>query len=454
MVTQLAIPPITPAITPDLITSDLPGYTLPSVPAQGTRVILLRHGRSTLNDAGCYQGSSDTAELTPKGRLASRQVGYFLRHCTIDHLYTSPLGRAQQTVEELVPQLRAIAPSAITVSSLLREIHLPGWEGLRYRDVQTRFPDAYRCWQEQPEQFALQQPSGTLLYPVQALYQQAHEFWTQTLPRHRGQTLLVVSHGSAIQALLNTALGLSMAQHHALQQTHSGLSVIDFAAPVLGQAQLQLLNLTTPISEPLPKLKAGKQGLRLLLLPCQEDVLPDASLATLIRGAATGTFPQSGAQSGAQPGAQSGAQSPAIAACLVEDLLCCQHSQRSWLAEHPETVVLCVGRDDFLHRWQRSLQLLQRQLEESSLGLPQSSRQPSELMTLAAVCHQSHAKSFLQQAFCDPTLTAPASDFPQQLLPNALTILHYPGAGRHPILQTLNSRWIPTPPAKGRADLP
>ncbi|MEM6321553.1 MAG: histidine phosphatase family protein, partial [Bacteroidota bacterium] len=32
-----------------------------------TRVILLRHGRSTLNDQGRYQGSSDNSELTAAG---------------------------------------------------------------------------------------------------------------------------------------------------------------------------------------------------------------------------------------------------------------------------------------------------------------------------------------------------------------------------------------------------
>ncbi|NJN20872.1 MAG: histidine phosphatase family protein [Leptolyngbya sp. RL_3_1] len=67
-----------------------PGYDLPPVPYQGTRVILLRHGRSTLNDAGCYQGSSDQSDLTSQGVLASRQVGQFLAHCPIDAIYVSP----------------------------------------------------------------------------------------------------------------------------------------------------------------------------------------------------------------------------------------------------------------------------------------------------------------------------------------------------------------------------
>jgi broad specificity phosphatase PhoE len=396
-------------------TTPLPGYTLPPVPPNGARVILMRHGRSNLNDAGRYQGSSDTSDLTARGRLASRQVGQYLSHCPIDHLYASPLQRAQQTVQELLPQLKITAP--ITTTGVLREIDLPAWEGLLYDEVKTRFPDAYRCWQTAPEQFAMARGDGgmrgwgdgeispqndpeSLLYPVRDVYRRAREFWHSTLPQHRGQTLLVVSHGGTIQALVNTALGLPMMQHHEMQQTHSGLSVIDFAANdaalALGAGHLHLLNLTTPIGEQLPKLKAGKQGLRLVLLPCQTDTQPDAALAQLVQG---------------HP----------IAACVVEDHPCCHPSQSILLAHHPETVALCVGRADFLHHWQRSLLQSLRQAPTA------------DLTTVAAVCHQAHAESFLRGVMGRPL----------PLLPNALTVLHYPGVGVRPILQTLNSRPIP-----------
>jgi hypothetical protein len=65
-------------LPPPQTTTPLPGYALPPVPPNGTRVILMRHGCSDLNDAGRYQGSSDDSQLTAKGRLASRQVG---RYC-------------------------------------------------------------------------------------------------------------------------------------------------------------------------------------------------------------------------------------------------------------------------------------------------------------------------------------------------------------------------------------
>ncbi len=369
--------------------------------------MLLRHGRSTLNDAGCYQGSSDSSSLTAKGRLASRQMGQFLRYCPINHLYASPLRRAQQTVQELLPQLAANPSIPISTIAGLREIDLPAWEGLLYDEVRTRFPDAYRCWQTAPGQFAMErcgrasgdednqssESSKFLIYPVRDVYRRAREFWTTTLPCHQGETLLVVSHGGTLQALVNTALGLPMMQHHEMQQTHSGLTVLDFVAPVLGAGHLHLLNLTTPTGEQLPKLKAGKQGLRLLLLPCRVESDPSPALAQMVEG---------------HP----------IAACVVEDHPCCYPSQQSLLTHHPETVTLSVGRTDFLHQWQQSLM--------QSLG----QRPATELTTVAAVCHQAHAESFLQGLMGRPL----------PLLSDALTVLHYPGLGLRPILQTLNSR--------------
>jgi phosphoserine phosphatase len=386
--------------------ASLPGYALPPLPPHGARVILLRHGRSTLNDAGCYQGSSDHSQITNQGRVASRQVGHYLRDCPIHHLYTSPLQRSQQTVKELLPQLKGLRFHPPTTLGMLREIDLPNWEGLRYEEVKTCFPDAYHCWQTNPEQFAMeirregernsQTALKSLIYPVREVYERARKFWRATLPKHQGETLLVVSHGSTIQALVNTALGVPMQQHHFMQQTHSGLTVIDFAAPVLGTGHLHLLNLTTPIDERLPKLKAGKQGFRLVILPCQPGTKPDALLTECVQG---------------QP----------IAACVVEDHPCCHPNQHSLLTHHHETVTLSVGQTDFLHQWQRSL--AQSLIQMSS----------SNLITVAAVCRQAHAEPFLQGVM--------GRHLP--LLPNALTILHYPSTRIRPILQTLNSRPVP-----------
>jgi probable phosphoglycerate mutase len=69
---------------------------------QGTRVILVRHGESTYNALGLYQGSSDESVLTEAGCHTARQTGAFLRGLAIDAIYTSSLQRAQETAREML----------------------------------------------------------------------------------------------------------------------------------------------------------------------------------------------------------------------------------------------------------------------------------------------------------------------------------------------------------------
>jgi probable phosphoglycerate mutase len=229
-----------------------------------TRIILVRHGRSTFNEQGRYQGSSDAAVLVEQGRETSRQVGMFLNSVAIDAIYVSPLKRAQETLREILHQMKPVAPVPIHIHQDLREIDLPAWEGLSFQQVKTEFAEEYRCWKQWPHKFQM----GELhCFPVQNLYKRAQQFWQEMLPQQDGKTLLVVSHGGTNHALISTALGLCPEHYHRLQQSNCGVSILECLASASPQMQLQALNLTTHMGEVLPKLKEGKQGLRLLLIP-------------------------------------------------------------------------------------------------------------------------------------------------------------------------------------------
>lgn len=392
----------------------LPGYTLPPVPQNATRILLLRHGRSTLNDAGRYQGSADLGELTHQGFMASRAIGCYLRDCPIDAVYASPLRRAQDTVAALLPDLKNPIVKRLVTSDLLKEIHLPAWEGLKYEDVRSHQPDLYRCWQQTPDLLAMP-CSGAIaanapsFYPVQDLYDRAHQFWKSILPHHRGQTILIVSHGSTNQALINTALHLPARQHHALQQTHSGLTVLDVSA--LGTpAHLHILNLTlgdgktTPPKPRLPKLKAGKQGIRLVLVPCQLGQSPSPTLKALLADAA-------------------------IQAAIIEDSHHSSDAQhhtdhrviQTLLNQHPETVVLSVRRSRFWSQWQTAIQ--------GSL----KTQSHDGLTTLLAIAQPSSLTGFLKTLLS----LSPNADA-LTLQPDTLSVVHYPHADVRPILQSIN----------------
>jgi phosphoserine phosphatase len=220
---------------------------------QETRVILVRHGQSTFNAEGRYQGSSDESMLTEFGRQTARQTGAFLSGLTIDAMYVSPLRRAQATASEVLSQMNPSITSGrhtndpfnIHVDRQLREIDLPAWHGLYHQDVWEKFPEDYHCWKQHPDRFIMVDPSTKKpSYPVLDLYARANQFWQQTLPRHCGETIMLVSHAGTIRALISTAFNLSPADYHSLRQSNCGISVLKFVQGNVLEPQIEVLNWT------------------------------------------------------------------------------------------------------------------------------------------------------------------------------------------------------------------
>jgi phosphoserine phosphatase len=211
-----------------------------------TRVILVRHGQSSFNAEGRYQGSSDESVLTEFGRNTARQTGEFLSGLEIDALYVSSLRRALTTASEILAQMNpSIDPTNIHVDRQLREIDLPAWHGLYHQDVWENFPEDYHCWKQHPDRFIMLDPNTSQpFYPVRDLYDRSHQFWRKTLPRHQGKTVMLVSHAGMIRALISTAFNLSPADYHSLRQSNCGISVLKFSQGDILESQIEVLNWT------------------------------------------------------------------------------------------------------------------------------------------------------------------------------------------------------------------
>ena len=354
-----------------------------------SRVILVRHGRSSFNDQGRYQGSSDQSILTQKGIEMARQVGNHLRHTPIDAVYTSPLLRAQQTTKEILALMVDQPPKPITVSHELREIDLSVWEGLPYDYVRQHHRDTYECWQQQPHKFRLP-TDNSYHFPVNDLYRRAEKFWSQHLTHHAGKTVLIVSHGGTNHALISTAFGLSSEHHHSLQQSNCGISVLEFSGYGL---QITELNQTTTIREVLPKLKAGKTGLRLLLLP--EETLSHALCQQMAQRLAD----------------------------IKLDFCVAAVAGQQWMStllhHHSKTSQFKAEKADFLQDWQRIL--------VTSIAPQQG------MMTGIAIAPTHSIQSLLIQ-----TLGGRQSESTQiAIKPAHLSVIHYPHNHR-PVVQAIN----------------
>jgi probable phosphoglycerate mutase len=176
-------------------------------------------------------------------------------------------------MEVLGPQLGDIP---FETDARLREIELPLWEGLSFAEIRRRFPDQFLTWRLHPDLMLMPAAWGASQFPVQDLYSRVRLVWRNLLADYAGKSILLVTHGGTGRALITTALGIGPQCFHSVQQCNCGISRLRFAAERDG-AQLELLNDTTHLGDRLPKLKEGRTGVRLLLIPAQSSGLEQVS---------------------------------------------------------------------------------------------------------------------------------------------------------------------------------
>lgn len=111
-----------------------------------TNVYIARHGETTWNAVGRYQGRLETP-LSPLGQAQAQALAAALETTRVERIISSPLSRCTQTAVPL--SLKLGVP--IEQEPLLLEIGHGTWEG-RYRDeISATEPELYRTWKEHPE---------------------------------------------------------------------------------------------------------------------------------------------------------------------------------------------------------------------------------------------------------------------------------------------------------------
>lgn len=164
----------------------------------------IRHGETDWNLAGRLQGWHDPA-LNALGRRQAAVCADILRglierdgHSPADYGYVaSPLQRARQTAEIMRAAL-GLVPNDYRVDPRLREIGFGEWEGLTFRDVRARAPQALAARERDKWAFV---PPGGESYAQVALRMRE---WYDTLD---GNTV-VVAHGGTARALI-AVLGIA-----------------------------------------------------------------------------------------------------------------------------------------------------------------------------------------------------------------------------------------------------
>ncbi len=159
--------------------------------------MLARHGETLFNVQGRWQGQADSP-LTERGLAQARELGRALSTEPITAVYSSDLGRATQTAQEVA----TIHGLTVCLDVRLREIETGGFTHKNWAEIDAEYPGQREAWRHAPSKMRL--PGGETLLEAQG---RALEFFTEVMPAHADQTIVVISHGGIGQAILVNAMG-------------------------------------------------------------------------------------------------------------------------------------------------------------------------------------------------------------------------------------------------------
>ncbi len=197
------------------------------------RIILVRHGETTWNIEGRYQGQEDTP-LSERGLEQGHLLAKGLRHIPIDICISSPLQRSFQTCS-FCASLHGLPVQA---DARLLEINHGSWEGVLAGDIQKQYPEEFALWHSSPHLVTMP-GGGESLDDVRRRARAAFDDYAE---RFDGKTVLAAAHDAVNKAVICDILGLGMEHFWQIKQDNTCINVLECSG---GSWRLVLLNSTS-----------------------------------------------------------------------------------------------------------------------------------------------------------------------------------------------------------------
>ena len=183
-----------------------------------TRFCLVRHGETDWNASHRLQGHTDI-KLNSHGLTQAKQLAQALKKINLqfDVLYTSDLQRAEQTANpiEILYEVTAIKHSA------LRDRHLGALQGLTTKEAPTLEPDLWRSHLSRSLHEELRGGESILQFAnrINLVLEEIRQ-------KHSGKTILLVSHGGALDMMYRLSSGQGLDTEKLVQVPNASLNWI------------------------------------------------------------------------------------------------------------------------------------------------------------------------------------------------------------------------------------
>lgn len=160
-----------------------------------TRVLAVRHGQTDWNAAQRIQGHTDIP-LNAHGHWQAAQLALALGGEDVAAIYSSDLQRARATAQPFA----AATGLPILDAPGLRERHFGRFEGRSFAEIERDWPDDALRWRRREPDFTPGDGESLADFDRRCVLACA-----QLAQRHRGQTLLVLTHGGVLDCLYRAA---------------------------------------------------------------------------------------------------------------------------------------------------------------------------------------------------------------------------------------------------------
>lgn len=181
---------------------------------QPTRILLVRHGQTDWNQEQRIQGQTDIA-LNQEGESQARLLAQSLASEPLDAIYASDLGRARATALAVAQR----QGRDLRVDGALRERNYGCFEGLRFADIESQWPDLASAWRRRDPHFA-PPAAETLLQLRERVIPAVHRI----AARHAGEHIMLVTHGGVIDVVYREAAGMDLTQHRTWDLSNTALN--------------------------------------------------------------------------------------------------------------------------------------------------------------------------------------------------------------------------------------
>ncbi|HEY5801820.1 MAG TPA: histidine phosphatase family protein [Burkholderiaceae bacterium] len=169
-----------------------------------TELLLIRHGETAWNAERRLQGHTDIA-LNAAGLRQADALGRALAAEKLDAIYASDLARASQTAQAVA----AHHGLPVQTRAALRERCYGGFEGLRYLEIEQRYPQQYAAWQARDVDASLP-PGEREGESFRQFYERSLAALRAIALQHAGQRIAIVAHGGVLECAYRAAHGLPL----------------------------------------------------------------------------------------------------------------------------------------------------------------------------------------------------------------------------------------------------